>query len=145
MEINHEKARVILNRDTEIPPDVEREDKLVRWADQLHNNVMIITAAGVLAEQGSLDKAASVLWWAGFAVPAGYFPDGHEGEDLDPDEEKALRLWVEQEAERIKEAIQTAGFYLASTGKLMDDPAAFLPIPEPPDDHPPLRAVSDTP
>ena len=143
MFINHEQARVVLKRDKEIPPEVEREDKLIRWADCVYNNTMLITAASVLAEQGSLDKVASILWWAGFVVPPRYFPERHEGEDLDPDEEAALRLWVEGEAERIEEAIQTAGFYLAVTGKLMHDTAAFMPSSEPPARGAGLRAVPD--
>lgn len=79
--MNHEQVRVIMNPNAgEIPPEVAREDKLVRWADALYLNAMRIAAAGVLEDQGSLQKAASVLWWAGFGVPAGYFPEDREDE-----------------------------------------------------------------
>ena len=119
--IDHKDVRVVLKRDAEeLPPDVEREDKLVRWTSALHENAMRIAAAGVLAQEGSLEKAASVLWWAGFAVPAGYFPDGHEGEFLEGNDEEALRLWVEGEAARIERTTETVGFYLAATGRLLD-------------------------
>ena len=120
--IEHKPARVVLNQDPgrEMPPEVEREDKLVCWASALYENAMCIAAAGVLAQEGSLGKAASVLWWAGFAVPAGYFPDGHEGEFLEGNDEEALRLWVEGEAARIGGVVDTWGFYLAATGRLLD-------------------------
>ena len=147
IEVNHEQVRVIMNRDAEIPPDVERENHMVDWAASLHKNAALIAAAGVLAAEGSLDKAASVLWWAGFTVPVGYFPEDHEGESLDPGNEEALRLWVQQEAGRIRAAIQTAGFYLATTGRLMDDADPYL-ADAPARAHPPaprggLRVVSD--
>jgi len=120
--IKHKPARVVLNQNPgrEMSPEVEREDKLVRWASALYENAMHIAAAGVLAQEGSLGKAASALWWAGFAVPPGYFPDGHEGEYLDGGDEEALRLWVEGEAERIGGVVDTWGFYLAATGRLLD-------------------------
>ena len=119
--IDHKDARVVLERRAgkEISPDVKREDKLVRWASALHENALRIAAAGVLAQQGTLEKAASVLW-AGFAVPAGYFPDGHEGEFLEGNDEEALRLWVEGEAARIERTTETVGFFLAATGQLLD-------------------------
>ena len=119
--IHHAEVRVILDRNAEPPPDVVLEHKTVDWAEGLHKQAMLIVAAGVRAQQGSLDKAASVLWWAGFDVPAGYFPEGHEGADLMPGDEEALRSWVEREAERIGEVDQTIGFYLAASGKLMEE------------------------
>ncbi len=121
--IEHRDARVILNpkKYAEAPPDVKREGKIIDWASVLQENAMLIAAAGVLAAEGSLEKAASVLWWAGFAVPAGYFPEGREDEFLDPHDEEALRLWVEGEAERIRGAIGTVGFHLAAAGALMDE------------------------
>ncbi len=84
---------------------------------------MLIAAGGVLLKTDSLDTAASVLWWANFAVQAGYFPDGHPGEDLDLQDEEALRLWVEREHERgnIARAVVSEGLRLASTGRLMDE------------------------
>jgi len=121
--IEHKDARVILRRNAEreIPSDVERENKLVHWASALHENAMLIAAAGVLASEGSLEKAASVLWWASFPVPAGHFPEGHEGDAYFPNDEEALRLWVEGEAGRIEGVIGTVGFRLAATGALMDE------------------------
>ncbi len=120
--IEHRDARVILGPKAaaEAPPDVKKEGKIIDWASALQENAMLIAAAGVLAAEGSLEKAASVLWWAGFEVPAGYFPEGHEGELLDPQDEEALRLWVEGEAERIEGVVGTVGFHLAATGTLMD-------------------------
>ncbi|MDP8951864.1 MAG: hypothetical protein M3N18_06455 [Actinomycetota bacterium] len=132
-DIKHEQVRVVLDRKARVPPDVERENKMANWAETLYKNAMLIAAAGVLAEEGSLEKAASVLWWAGFEVPAGYFPDGHEGALLARGDEEALRLWVQQEADRIEGANRTAGFYLAGTGQLMDDAqfAEDTGVPEP--------------
>ena len=146
-DIRHEQVRVVLDRKAKIPPDVERENKMVNWAEALYENAMLIAAAGVLAEEGSLEKAASVLWWAGFEVPAGYFPDDHEGALLDRGDEEALRLWVQQEAGRIEGALRTAGFYLAGTGQLMDDAGPCLddaePGAQPPAPRGGLRAVPD--
>lgn len=121
--IEHRNVRVILNPEkaAQAPPDVKQEGKLIDWAEALRENAMLIAAAGVLASEGSLEKAASVLEWAGFGVPAGYFPEGHEGYDYFPNDEEALRLWVEGEAERIEGVIGTAGFHLAATGTLMDE------------------------
>ena len=120
--IRHKDVWAILDpaKAAEAPPDVKKEGKLIDWAGALHENAMLIAAAGVLAAEGSLEKAASVLWWAGFGAPAGYFRDGDEGEFLDPRDEEALRLWVEREAGRIEGVIGTAGFHLAATGTLMD-------------------------
>lgn len=120
--IEHKGARVILNPEkaAQAPPDVKKEGKLIDWAEALHENAMLIAAGGVLVGEGSLEKAASVLWWAGFQVPAGYFPEGHEGDDYFNGDEEALRLWVEGEAERIEGVIGTVGFHLAATGTLME-------------------------
>ncbi len=73
---------------------------------------------------------------------AGFFPDGDEGEVLDLDSEKALRLWVEREAGRIEWAMQTQGFYLATTGTLMDDSGRRL-APKSSAPRSGLRAVPD--
>ena len=139
-EIDHEQVRVVLDRKARIPPDVARENELVNWAETLYENAMLIAAAGVLAEEGSLEKAASVLWWAGFEVPAGYFPAGYEGELLDPgEEEAALRLWVQEEAGRIEGAGKTLGFYLAGTGQLMVPAGAHLGSKSDPEPSAPRR------
>jgi len=121
--IEHKDVRVILDPEkaAEAPPDVKQEGKLIDWAAALHENAMLIAAAGVLASEGSLEKAASVLWWAGFPVPAGHFPEGHEGDGYSPNDEEALRLWVEGEAGRIERVVGTAGFRLAATGRLMEE------------------------
>lgn len=120
--IEHKPVRVIMkwDADKEISPEVQREDELVDWAQALHHNAMRIAAAGVLAATGSLEKAASVLEWARFAVPPGYFPEGHEGDDYFPHEEEVLQLWVEEEAGKIEGVTETVGFYLAGSGKLLD-------------------------
>jgi len=121
--IEHKNVRVILGPEKAAgaPPDVKKEGRLIDWAGALHENAMLIAAAGVLAGEGSLEKAASVLWWAGFPVPAGHFPEGHEGNDYFPNDEEALRLWVEGEAGRIEGVVGTVGFHLAATGSLMDE------------------------
>ena len=121
-QIQHGDVRVILDPEkaASAPPEIKKEGKLIDWAEALHENAMLIAAAGVLAAEGSLEKAASVLWWAGFGVPAGYFPEGHEGDLYWPNDEEALRLWVEVEAGRIEGVIGTAGFHLAAAGTLMD-------------------------
>ncbi len=123
MPIEHKDVRIILDprKAADAPADIVKEGKLIDWAEALHKNAMLIAAAGVLASEGSLEKAASVLWWANFPVPPGYFPEGSEGEFLDPRDEEALRLWVEGEAERIQGVIGTVGFHLAATGQLMDE------------------------
>ncbi len=123
--IEHRSARIIPNPAAaeKAPLDVKAEDAVARWATSLYEQAMLIAAAGVLFKTGSLDTAASVLWWANFAVQVGYFPDGHPGEDLDLQDEEALRLWVEREHERgnISRAAGSEGFYLASTGRLLDE------------------------
>lgn len=130
--IEHKDVRVILNPEkaAQAPPDIKKEGKLIDWAEALHENAMLIAAAGVLATEGSLDKAASVLWWARFEVPAGYFPSeaGHEGNDYSPNDEEALRLWVEGEAERIEGVIGLEGFRLAASGSLMNRTRETLPV-----------------
>ncbi len=120
--IEHKDVRVILDpkKAAEAPPEIKKEGKLIDWAQAFHTNAMLIAAAGVLVAEGSLEKAASVLWWAGFEVPAGYFPEGHEGDGYMPGDEEALRLWVEGEAGRIEGVVGTVGFHLAATGTLMD-------------------------
>ncbi len=77
-------------------------------------------AAGVLVSEGSLEKAASVLWWAGFEVPAGYFPEDHPANDYIGHCEEPLRMWVEADAENIERVIGTEVFRLAATGQLLD-------------------------
>ena len=122
-EIRHRSARIITNRAAaeSAPPDVKAEDEVARWATSLYEQAMLIAAAGVLRSTGSLDTAASVLWWANFAVQAGYFSDGHPGEDFDPRDEEALRLWVEGERENIVRAVTSRGLSLAGTGRLMEE------------------------
>ncbi len=123
--IEHKSARIIMNPAAaeKAPPDVKAEDAVLRWTTSLYEQAMLIAVAGVLLKTGSLDTAASVLWWANFSVQAGYFPDGHPGEDLDLQDEEALRLWVEREHERgnIERAVGSEGLRLASTGRLMDE------------------------
>lgn len=122
-EIAHKSVRVILNRSAaeSAPLEVKAEDEATRWAASFYGQAMLIAAAGVLFKTDSLDTAASVLWWANFAVPAGYFPDGHAGEDLDPHDEETLRLWVERERGNILRAVGSQGLYLAGTGRLMEE------------------------
>ena len=94
MEVDHKEVRVILSPETDPPEDVKQENELVDWADSSYRSAMWITAAGVLAKTRSLATAASVLWWAGFRVPAGYFTDEDEDEHggLWGEDEEAFRL-----------------------------------------------------
>jgi hypothetical protein len=90
---------------------------------------MLIAAAGVLKGTGSLDLAASVLWWAGYQVPRGYDLNGYlwDPGDLDPlEDEEALRMWVEKEAGSIADAAKTVGARLAMRGMLLDDATAYV-------------------
>ncbi|MDP9480566.1 MAG: hypothetical protein M3R38_33715 [Actinomycetota bacterium] len=103
-----------------IDEEVEREDKMVRWADSLYLNTMRMTAAASLVECGTLEKAASLLEAAGFRVPAGFFPEEEEDEFFDLGDEGALRRYVEMDEEGIRTARASIGFYLAGAGQSMD-------------------------
>ncbi len=105
-----------------IDEEVEREDKMVRWADSLYLNTVRMTAAAVLAESGTLEKAASLLETVGFRVPAGILPDD-ESYGLADDE--ALRAYVESDEEGIRRAYESIGFFLAGTGQSMDPKEDF--------------------
>jgi hypothetical protein len=120
--IEHEEARGIWTSAAAetAPLDVRQEQELVRWARSLHVISLRLAAAGVLRSLGSLNKAASLLYGAGYQVPNGYFPDDHEGARYEPYEEEALQLLVEEEAERIEAAASSVGFYLAAKGELLD-------------------------
>ncbi len=121
--MEHKDVRIILGREkaAQAPPDVKREGKLLDWSQALYLNSMRIAAAGVLASEGSLEKAASVLWWAGFKVPSGYFPEDHPANDYTSHDETPIRMWVEAEAENIERVISSKGFHLATTGQLLDE------------------------
>jgi hypothetical protein len=128
--IEHKHVRFIFNPQGEIPPDVQQENELVRWAESLYAYSMCVVAAGVLKSEGSLDKAASVLEESGFHVPYGYI-ERHYGEEVADevadDDEAELRLWVENEAERIAgQAVESVGFYLAVQGKLTEKADKYL-------------------
>jgi hypothetical protein len=119
--MEHKDVRVIIDREVfaQAPPDVKKEDKLIDWSQYVYLASMRVAAAGVLAAEGSLDKAASVLWWTGFQVPPGYFPSDHEAND-DIGSEEPLKMWVEADAENIDNMIETDFFRLAATGRLLD-------------------------
>ena len=116
--MEHKDVRVVINREefAQAPPDVKNEDNLLDWSGEVYLLSMRVAAAGVLAAEGSLDKAASVLWWTGFQVPPGYFPSDHEADD----DVESLRMWVEADAENIDYMIETDFFRLAATGRLLD-------------------------
>ncbi len=120
--MEHKDVRVILNREkaAQAPPDVKKEGKLIDWSQYVYLASMRTVAAGVLVAEGSLDKAASVLWWAGFEVPSGYFPSDHEANDYIGHDEEPLRMWVEADEENIEGMIETDLFRLAGTGRLLD-------------------------
>jgi hypothetical protein len=126
--IEHREARVIPRRlmsreeAENAPPEVKQEDAMVAWACSSYRSTMWIMAAGILAKTKSLDTAASVLWWAGFRVPAGYFTDEEEdAHSFTAEDEEALQLWVERERENIERTIQSKGFYLFATGRLLEE------------------------
>ena len=121
MDINHSPVRFIVDPQAEISPDVRKEDKLVGWGEALYANSMRLVCAGVLQSLGSLEKAASVLWWCGYRVPPSYFPDGHEAENYLPADEEPLQFWVEAEAERIEQTTKSIGFYMAARGQLLEE------------------------
>ncbi len=120
--MEHKDVRVILDRKkaAEAPPDVKKEGKLIDWSQYVYLASMRTVAAGVLVSEGSLDKAASVLWWAGFEVPPGYFPPDHEANNYFGHDEEPLRMWVEADEENIEGVIETDLFRLAGTGRLLD-------------------------
>ncbi len=76
---------------------------------------MLIAAGAVLASTGSLDKAASFLFWTGFEVPIGYFSEDEEDELWSNDEGK-LHLRVEREQDAIRRIMGTGAFRLAAKG-----------------------------
>jgi hypothetical protein len=123
MKVDHKQVRVILRPVADIPEDVKQENALLDWACSSYQSAMLIVAGGVLAKTRSLDTAASVLWWAGFQAPAGYFTDEDEDAhgDLSGSSEEALRLWVEREEKNIERTVQSKGFYLFATGRLLDE------------------------
>ena len=125
--MEHKQLRVVLNPKAETPPDVEREQRAIEWASTLYLNTMRLAAAGALLENDSLDKAASLLWWAGFEVPSGYFSEDEEDDLLDRGSEEALRVWVERDDPNIHRAFESVGFYLAGIGALMDSKEKYLP------------------
>ena len=112
--ISHEEARLRFAPSDESAHD----DHLMRWMDSHYLNSIRIAAAGVLAATGSLNKAASLLWWAGFRCPAGYYdPNEDEGTAAaEGGEEAELRLFVEREQDLIRRVIGTEAFKLASRG-----------------------------
>ncbi len=117
--IEHKQMRVILNPKAEIPKDVEWEQGTIDWASALYLSAMRMAAAGVLVEEDSLEKAASLLWWAGFEVPTGYFSADEEDALPGRGSEEALRAWVARDEKNIRAAFQSIGFYLAGTASLM--------------------------
>lgn len=121
-QMEHKDVRVILNRQkaAQAPPDVKKEGGLIDWAQYVYLASMRSVAAGVLVAEGSLEKAASVLWWAGFEVPSGYFPEDHPANDYFGHDEEPLRMWVEADAENIEGVIGTEVFHLAGSGQLLD-------------------------
>lgn len=123
--MEHKDVRVILDpaKYAEAPADVKKEGKLIDWSSSLYLNAMRMAAAGVLASERSFEKIASVLWWAGFEVPPGYFPSEHEANDYIGHCEEPLRMWVEADRENIERIIQSEGFRLAATGRLLDEAA----------------------
>ncbi len=109
-----------------ITEEVEREDKMVRWADSLYLNTVRMVAAACLAENGTLEKAASLLETAGFKAPSGMLPNEEEDELLVLDDEEALQRYVELDEEGIRKARASIGFYLAAQGQSMDPAEDYL-------------------
>ena len=126
--IEHRGARVITRPEAaeSAPPEAKLEHRTMYWASAFYQDAMRITAAGVLASTGSLDTAANVLWFAGFAVPPGSpeekaVEDGGPLEGYERDDEVPLRAWVERERESIARAVRSEGLRLSGTGRLMED------------------------
>lgn len=126
--MNHKSIRVILDWEKfeGTPPDVKKEDELLYWSQYVYVAAMRTVAAGVLVAEGSLEKAASVLEWTGFEVPAGYFPEDHPADDLFGHDPEALQAWVEADAENIGAIIGTEVFRLSAGGDLLNrEPSGF--------------------
>lgn len=124
--MEHKELRVALHRTGEVPQDVEREYQTLEWASALYSNALRIAAASVLLENDSLAKAASLLWWSGFAVPQGYFSEDEADALPGLESEEALRAWVERDEENIRRAFGSVGFHLAGIGSLMNPKEEYL-------------------
>jgi hypothetical protein len=77
---------------------LDKDDaKLLRWLELYRVAALVVAAAAVRAQHGSLEKVANTLWWVDFHVPPEYIlKDGEEIDDVD--EEEALRRFVEKHA-----------------------------------------------
>ena len=80
-EINHKEVPIYKDGDRY---DLGENETLLRRLEEFHDYVLLTAAAAVYNVSGSLEKAASLLWWAGFWV-----------------DEEDLRRWVEENQEHI--------------------------------------------
>lgn len=80
-EIEHEQVPIHKHGDRYY---LGEDELLSRRLEEFHDYVLITAAAAVYNVTGSLNKAASLLWLAGFWA-----------------EEEDLRTWVEENQERI--------------------------------------------
>lgn len=80
-EIEHQEVPILKVGDRYYLGD---EEPLSRRLEEFHDYVLVTAAAAVYNATGSLTKAASLLWWAGFWA-----------------EEEDLRTWVEENQDRI--------------------------------------------
>lgn len=112
--VEHKPARITLQgMEGPLP-----EDGVSRWADQLALSTMRVVAAVVWLSTGSLDRAASVLYWSGYRVPPGYFDidEDDEAAEVGMDEEAELRLWVERDQHGIRRIMDTELFRATTKG-----------------------------
>jgi hypothetical protein len=101
--------------------ELDKDDaKLLRWLDFYQAAVLVVAAAAVRAQHGSLEKVANTLWWADFHVPPEFILKDDE-EIHDVDEEEALRQFVEMHVDDIERATRSQGLYLAATGKFLQE------------------------
>jgi hypothetical protein len=80
-EIQHEEVLIHKRGDDY---HLGEDEPLSKRLEEFHEYVLLTAAAAVYNATGSLKKAASLLWWAGFWA-----------------EEEDLRRWVEENQERI--------------------------------------------
>ena len=80
-EITHEEVPISKEGDRY---HLGEDEPLSRRLEEFHDYVLVTAAAAIYNFTGSLNKAASLLWWSGFWI-----------------EEEDLRTWVDENQERI--------------------------------------------
>jgi hypothetical protein len=112
--INHEAARLSARFGPGVEEDAQ-DRAAVRWIASHYRNSMRIAAAVVLAQQGTLDRAADLLELGGFQdVPVGYFTTEEEYDFQEPEER--IGVWLEREQDTFERLMATEAFTLAVNG-----------------------------